>query len=219
MPIARSRPAPRQAFLLAGAALATLAGLHLLPGSAGVDPVRDLMSEYPVRTAEAGVAYTFALLGANAAVVLLGIHWTRDGLLRSRPVAATFLATWCLSLLGLTVFLKDPVGGPGTWYGTVHLVCTVANFVSLPALCALLWWQHRRESRWHGHATTAGVVAGLSLACMAPFTVALLTRGEPGSLTDAGLGLTERAVVILDVVAVVALTRWSRQVTEQCGTG
>ncbi len=212
MEIASSRPAPKQAFFLAGAAIVTLVGLHLLPGSAGVDPVRDLMSEYPVRTAEAGVAYTLALLGANAAVVLLGVHWVRDGLLRSRPVEATLLAVWCVSLLGLTVFLKDPAGGPGTWFGTVHMVCTVANFVSLPALCALLWWRHRGEPRWRGHATMAGVVAGLTMACVVPFALVLLTRGESGSLTDAALGLAERGVVLLDVVAITALARWSHSI-------
>jgi hypothetical protein len=205
-----SRPLPQWSLYLAVAAVITLIGVHALPGSGGVDPVRDLMSEYPVRTAEPGVAYTLALLGANLAVVLLGTHWARDGLLRSRPVAATLLALWCLSLLGLTVFLKDPAGGPGTWYGTVHMVCTVVNFVSLPALCTLLWWQHRDEPRWRSHARTVGVVAGLTIACVVPFAVVLLTDPGPGSLSDSALGLVERCVVVLDVAALAALARWSR---------
>jgi hypothetical protein len=171
------------------------------------------MSEYPVRTALPGVAYTLALLGANLAVVLLGAHWVRDGLLRSRPVATTLLALWCLSLLGLTIFLKDPAGGPGTWFGTVHMLCTVVNFVSLPALCALLWWRHRGETRWRSHARTVGVVAGLTMACVVPFAVVLLAGSGPGALTDSALGLVERSVVILDVVAIAALARWSRMST------
>jgi hypothetical protein len=210
MEITSPRPHPRQALYLAGAALATLIGVHMLPGSGGVDPVRDLMSEYPVRTAEPGVAYTLALLGANLAVVLLGAHWVRDGLLRSRPVATTLLALWCLSLLGLTIFLKDPVGGPGTWFGTVHMLCTVVNFVSLPALCALLWWGHRGESRWRSHARTVGVVAGLTMVCVVPFAAVLLADSGPGSLSESALGLVERGVVVLDVVAIAALARWSR---------
>ncbi|MFI9488458.1 DUF998 domain-containing protein [Promicromonospora sp. NPDC052451] len=204
------RPLPRQALYLATAALATLIGVHMLPGSGGVDPVRDLMSEYPVRTAEPGVAYTLALLGANLAVVLLGAHWVRDGLLRSRPVATTLLGLWCLSLLGLTVVLKDPVGGPGTWYGTVHMVCTVVNFVSLPALCGLLWWRHRGDPRWRSHARAVGVVAGLTMACVVPFALVLLADSGPGALSDSALGLVERCVVVLDVVAIAALARWSR---------
>ena len=210
MEIRTSRPLPRPALYLAGAALLTLVCVHVAPGSGGVHPVRDLMSEYPVRTVEAGVAYTLALLGANVAVVLLGAHWVRDGLMRSRPVATTLLALWCVSLLGLTVFLKDPVGSSATWYGTVHLVCTVVNFVSLPALCALLWWRHRGDSRWRTHATTVGVVAGLVLACVVPFAVVLPARSEPGALSDGALGLVERCVVVLDVVAIAALARWSR---------
>lgn len=210
MEIRTSRPLLRLSFFLAGAALLTLVGVHVLPGSGGVDPVRELMSEYPVRTAEPGVAYTLALLGANLAVVLLGAHWVREGLLRSRPVATTLLVLWCASLLGLTLFLKDPVGGPSTWYGTVHMLCTVVNFVSLPALCTLLWWRHRGESRWRSHATAVGVVAGLTVACVVPFAVVLLGSSGPGSLTDAALGLVERGVVVLDVAAIVALARWSR---------
>jgi hypothetical protein len=177
------------------------------------------MSEYPVRTAAPGVAYTLALLGANLAVVLLGAHWARDGLLRSRPVATTLLALWCLSLLGLTIFLKDPLGGPSTWYGTVHMLCTVVNFVSLPALCALLWWRHRGESRWRSHARNVGVVAGLTMACVVPFAVVLLADAGPGSLSDSALGLVERCVVILDVVAIAALARWSNASTLVAVTG
>lgn len=209
MEIRSSRPLVRLSFYLAGAALLTLVGLHALPGSGGVDPVRELMSEYPVRTAEPGVAYTLALLGANVAVVLLGAHWVREGLLRSRPIATTLLALWCGSLLGLTLFLKDPVGGPSTWFGTVHMLCTVVNFISMPALCTLLWWRHRGEPRWRSHATAAGVVAVLTIACVVPFAVVLLGSSEPGSLTNAALGLVERAVVVLDIVAIVALARWS----------
>ena len=210
MELTPRRPVPRQPLYLAGAAIVMLIGVHVIPGSGGVDPVRDLMSEYPVRTVEAGVAYTFALFGANLAVVQLGVHWVRDGLLRSRPLAATLLALWCASLLGLTVFLKDPVGGEPTWYGAVHLVCTVVNFVSLPALCGLLWWRHRAQPRWQAHATTLGVLAGLTLACVVPFAAVLLTATAPGALSGAALGLVERIVVLLDIAAIVVLAHWSR---------
>jgi hypothetical protein len=40
-----------------------------------------------------------------------------------------------------------------------------------------------------------------------PFAVVLLTDPGPGALSDSALGLVERCVVILDVVA---LARWSR---------
>ncbi|MFC8797621.1 hypothetical protein ACFT2C_07790 [Promicromonospora sp. NPDC057138] len=47
-------------------------------------------------------------------------------------------------------------------------------------------------------------------ACVVPFAVVLLADGGPGSLTDSALGLVERCVVILDVMAIGVLARWSR---------
>lgn len=202
-----TEPYPKQALYLAAPALAALVGVHLLPDAGGVDPVRELMSEYPVRS-DVGALYTLALLVANVAVMILGVHWVRHGILRSRPGAAVLLAAWCLSLLGLTVFLKDPAGSHGTLAGAVHMVCTVVNFAAMPALCALLWWQHRRDARWRAPATAVGVVAVLTAACVVPFAV-VLASGEPGALSSASLGLVERVVVGLDVVAVVVLAGWS----------
>src|SRR5690606_39532737 len=69
-----TEPYPKQALYLAAPALAALVGVHLLPDAGGVDPIRELMSEYPVRS-DVGTLYTLALLVANVAVMILGVHW------------------------------------------------------------------------------------------------------------------------------------------------
>ncbi|WP_179118264.1 DUF998 domain-containing protein [Saccharothrix sp. ALI-22-I] len=209
MGIDRPRELPWQELVLGGTAVAVLLGLHLLPDSGGVDPVYELLSEYPLRSVVVGVPYTLALLSANTAVVLLGVAMVRQGLLRGW-LTTTLLAVWCLSLLGLTVFLKDPVGSAGTWYGTAHKLCTVANFVSLPALCALLWRRFRTVSGWRGNARRVGVLAALSMVCAVPFAAAFLRYGGQLRATGTVLGLIERCIVVLDIATIVTLAAWSR---------
>jgi hypothetical protein len=186
-----------------------LLALHCLPRSGGVDPVHELLSEYPLRSAGVGVPYAVALLSANVATVLRGVDMVRHGLLRGW-LATTLLAMWCVSLLGLTVFLKDPVGSDGTWYGTVHKLSTVTNFACLPALCALLWWRFRTMARWRGNARAVGALAGLSIACAVPFASAFLLHGGDVRVTGTALGLVERGIVAIDIAIIATMTRWSR---------
>lgn len=195
--------------VLGGIAVVVLLALHCLPGSGGVDPVYELMSEYPLRSSGVGVPYTIALLSANAATVLMGVTMVRHGLLRGRLPTA-LLAVWCVSLLGLTVFLKDPVGSDGTWYGTVHKLFTVANFASLPTLCVLLWWRFRAVAGWRKKARTVGVLGAASIICAVPFAAAFLLKSGEVRATGTALGLVERVIVVIDIAVIVTLVVWSR---------
>ncbi|WP_433383772.1 DUF998 domain-containing protein [Actinoplanes sp. CA-142083] len=194
--------------VLGGIAVVVLLALHCLPDAGGVDPVRETLSEYPVRSAGLGVLFVLALLCANAATALLGAGMARRGLLRVGAETA-LLVIWCVSLLGLTVFLKDPLGAAGTWYGEVHKACATINFVSLPALGALLWWRFRRAARWRAFAVTAGLLAAASLACATPFAAAFLLHDGSGAA-----GLVERGVVALDVALIATLAAWSRAMAD-----
>jgi hypothetical protein len=205
----RLRRGRRRQLALGGTAVVLLLVLHCLPRSGGVDPVHELLSEYQLRSVDVGVPYALALLSANAATVQLGVAMVRHGLLRGW-LATALLAIWCVSLLGLTVFLKDPIGSHGTWYGTVHKLCTVTNFVSLPALCALLWWRFRTVARWRGKARTVGALAAFSLVCAVPFAAAFLLHTGGIRATGTALGLVERGIVAIDIAMIATLTGWSR---------
>jgi hypothetical protein len=193
-----------KSLVLGGGAILVLLALHLLPGCGGVDPVRETLSEYPLRSVAIGVPYVFALLSANVATILVGVTMARRGLLRG-VVATALLAAWSVGLLGLTVFLKDPLGSHGTWYGEVHKYCATANFASLPVLGLLLWWRFRSVPRWRRHARTAGVLAAAGLAFAAPFASAFLLHG-----TVEALGLVERAVVVIHIALIATMAAWSR---------
>ena len=200
---------PRWQLLPGAAAVVLLLALHCLPRAGGVDPVHDLLSEYPLRSVGVGVLYAVALLNADLAAGLLGIAMVRRGLLRGWLELA-LLVVWCVSLLGLTVFLKDPAGSAGTWYGAVHEFCTVANFASLPALCALLCWRFRTTPRWHRFTRTVGALAAVSIACVVPFAVAFLLDRDGLRAHDTALGLVERGIVAIDVAVLATMTLWSR---------
>src|SRR5262245_3786767 len=103
---------PMAGALLGGLGVATLLVLHLLPRFGGVDPVHELVSEYPLGAYAIGVPYALALLSMTAAAVLLSFAMVRHGLVRGMSVRVV-LVVWCASLLGLTVFLKGPPGTPG----------------------------------------------------------------------------------------------------------
>ncbi|MGI5182725.1 DUF998 domain-containing protein [Dactylosporangium sp. CA-152071] len=207
----------RRQLVLGATAVGVLVVLHCLPGSGGVDPVHETLSEYPLRSVDVGLPYAIALLSANAATALLGAAMVRQGVLRGRLVTA-LLVIWCASLLGLTVFLKDPLGSDGTWYGTVHKLCAAVNFASLPALCGLLWWRFRRSRRWRAYARTVGVLAAATALCTAPFAAAFLLHGGHVAATGTALGLVERAVVALDAAMIATLAVWSRAMPAPPGT-
>lgn len=188
--------------------VATLVGLHCLPAFGGVDPVDDMLSEYPLQATGIGVAFAVALLLANLAVAATGLALTRGGLLRGGPERAA-LVVWCLGLLGLTVFLKDPTGVSGTPFGMLHRLCTTANFAAMPALCGLLWWRFR-ATPWARPARVVGGLGVAGLLCATPFVFGFLLRSGHDRFAGLAAGLFERGVVVLDVLVVVTLVWWGR---------
>ncbi|WP_239136389.1 DUF998 domain-containing protein [Dactylosporangium siamense] len=205
---------PDKTLLLGGSAVVVLVGLHCLPGHGGVNPVHGWLSEYPLRSVEVGAPYALALLSGNLATVRSGIAMARHGLLRGWPAKA-LLGAWCTSLLALTVFLKDPAGSAGTWYGEVHKLATMANFACLPALCALLWWRFRTAPPWRRNARTVGVLAALHVACAVPFAAAFLVHSNDAGVAGEALGLIERGIVAIDIWTIATLTRWSRAMQDR----
>jgi len=200
------------AAVLGGFGILTLLVLHLLPGAGGVDPVNQLLSEYPVRPDVAvGVPYVLALLCANAAAALVGRAMARSGLLRGRLTKGLF-ALSCVSLLGLTVFLKDPIGAQTTWYGIVHQVCTVLTCVSQLVLACVLWWRYRADSQWRRYARAVGWFAALTSVTLIPFVVAFTTRSGADRFAGLAIGLFERSMFVVLIAMTAVLAYWARAI-------
>lgn len=197
---------------LGGFGIVTLVGLHLLPGAGGVDPVNQLLSEYPLRSPFVGVPYVLALLSANTAAALVGNLLARSGLLRG-PLAVSLFWISLASLLGLTIFLKDPVGSQQTWFGAAHQVCTVLTCTSQLALACVLWWRYRADPLWRGWARTTGALAALVSVTLIPFVIAFTTRSGTDRFAGMAIGLVERSMFVLLLVMAVVLALWAQAMT------
>jgi hypothetical protein len=212
LPGGRTVGAVQAAAALSGIGIATLVALHLLPRSGGVDPVYQLLSEYPLQDRGIGVAYVLALLSANAAAALAGMVMARSGLLRDRTTTALF-AISCASLLGLIVFLKDPAGATATWSGNVHQVCTILTCVSQYLLAVVLWWRYRADPLWNGRARTVGVLAAAESVALIPFVYVFATRSGTDKFAGMAIGLVERYMFVVILVMMIVLTSWAKAMT------
>jgi hypothetical protein len=212
LPAGRTVGTVQAAAALGAIGIATLVGLHFLPGSGGVDPVYQLLSEYPLQDIGVGVAFVVALLSANAAAALAGMVMARSGLLRDRTTTALFVIS-CASLLGLTVFLKDPAGATATWSGTLHQVCTIVTCVSQYLLAVVLWWRYRADPLWNGRARAVGVLAVAESVALIPFVVVFATRSGTDKFAGMAIGLVERYMFVVILVMMVVLTSWAKAMT------
>jgi len=194
-----ARPAPRVAGRLGrilGLAAATLALvlfglLHVLVSR--LSPVTDTISDYALAP-DGWIFDTAVLVLAASSVCLLGpLLWRRPAAV---PLATACYAGWCLGLVILTVFPRDPVGAPNTMTGEIHKWASVIALLSLP-LGALLTARRRRGPG----ARVVAVTATVCLVALVPFVSAYLAS----SPLKPYLGLIERAVALGEVVLLLLL--------------
>ncbi|MFD2762626.1 DUF998 domain-containing protein [Micromonospora eburnea] len=178
---------------LAAAALAMVlfALLHVLVRR--LSPVADTISDYALAP-DGWIFDTAVLVLAAGSVCLLGpLLWRRQ---TAVPPATACYAGWCLGLVILTVFPRDPVGAPNTMTGEIHKWASVIALLGLP-LGALLTARRRCGP---GVRVVAGT-ATFCLVALVPFVSAYLTS----SPLKAYLGLIERAVALGEVVLLLLL--------------
>ncbi|ASW55828.1 hypothetical protein CIK06_19110 [Plantactinospora sp. KBS50] len=116
--------------------------------------------------------------------------------------AAALFGCWCLGLVVLTMFPRDPVGMPVSSTGLVHQWASVGALLGLP-LGALVTAARRRGAGTR----IVAAVAGACLAALVPFVVAYLA----GSPLRPYVGLLERLVVVAEIVLLVLLGTLLRQ--------
>ncbi|OKI63995.1 DUF998 domain-containing protein [Micromonospora sp. CB01531] len=171
-------------------ALVLFALLHVL--ATRLSPVTDTISDYAL-SPDGWIFDTAALVLAGGSVCLLGPLLRRQAAV---PLATACYACWCLGLVVLTVFPRDPVGAPTTVTGEIHKWASVTALLSLP-LGALLTARRRCGPG-------ARVVAMTAVACLValvPFVSAYLAS----SPLKPYLGLIERAVALGEVILLLLL--------------
>ncbi|GAB3809695.1 DUF998 domain-containing protein [Micromonospora zhanjiangensis] len=171
-----------------GLSLVLLTVLHVV--GADIDPVSGTLSDYALRSYGwiFDVGTTVLAVGS---VTLLG-----PALLRrvTVPVEAICFGCWCLGLVVLTVFPRDPVGVPVSLVGEIHRFAAVATLVGLP-LGALLTAARRPRHMLRVPARAVTVGALVCLAALVPFVISYLT----GSPLKPYVGLIERLVSVGEI--------------------
>lgn len=171
-----------------GLALVLLTVLHLIGGD--IDPVSGTLSDYALKSY--GWIFDVAtLVLAVGSASLLGPVLVRRAWV---SIAALCFGCWCLGLVLLTIFPRDPVGVPISAGGEVHRFAAVATLVGLP-LGALLTCAGRPRAMLRLPARPVTVAALACLALLVPFVVAYLT----GSPLKPYVGLIERIVAVGEV--------------------
>ncbi len=190
-------------------AVVMIVGLHLLPGWGGVDPMTGMLSDYGVRPD--GWVFDTALdvLSVGSVAVLVKMAW--HGVVRGR---ATFMlmVSWCLCLIGIATFTKDPNTASETFRGSLHLWVTAAACVSLPVASMVIGWQHRRDPDWRRLAWTTQGLALISVPCFLPFVVSFfIIRLTHSAGLHVPTGLVERVMGGLDIALIVVLAVWAHR--------
>ncbi|MFB9239201.1 DUF998 domain-containing protein [Plantactinospora siamensis] len=193
----------------AGVTLLLFALLHVLV--ARLSPVSDTISDYALSSArwifDAGV-----LALAAASIALLGpllrsgagtaYRWIGDPAGAYRWIAGTAAAgacfgCWCLGLVVLTAFPRDPIGMPDTVTGQIHQWASVVALLGLPLGALSTALRHRGT----GAARVVAATAAGCLVALVPFVIAYLA----GSPLRPYVGLLERLVAVTEIVLLVLL--------------
>ena len=126
--------------------------LHLLPGWGGVNPITGMLSDYGVRPD--GWVFDTALdvMSIGSALLLIKMAW--HGVLRGR-LSWILMVGWCVCLVGIASFTKDPNTADQTFRGALHLYSTAAACFCLPVAGLVLGRRHRSHPEWRRFALTS----------------------------------------------------------------
>jgi hypothetical protein len=201
-------------------ALAGLAGVGLAVVLVGllhvvapeVDPVGRTISEYALGGHRP--LFDVGVLGLSAGSVLVLAAAVRARLLHRWSVPAVLVAVWAVALVAVVVFEKTNWAVGPSVSGYIHRYASLAAFASLPVAAVVIGLRRRADApylavwlRW------SGTLALLLLAAIVVGVVIRVTTGAP-VWQYLPLGLTERALALVEVSIVVVLGTW----TQRAGT-
>lgn len=199
-------------FALGAVALAAamLIGLHLLPGWGGVNPITGMLSDYGVRPLGWVFDVALDILSVGSIAVVVKMAW--HGVLRGRA-SFVLMVSWCICLVGIATFTKDPDTAAQTARGTLHLWVTSAACGSLPFGSMVIGWQHRRDPHWRRWAWTSQGLALISVPCFLPFVVSffVIRMAHVTGPSRLPTGLVERLMGGVDIAIIVVLALWAHR--------
>jgi Protein of unknown function (DUF998) len=193
-----------------GTAVLMLVVLHLLPGWGGVNPMTGMLSDYGDRPDGWVFDTALDIMSIGSVAVLVKMAW--HGVLRGRAPWALMIS-WCVCLVGIAMFTKDPNTAANTTVGSVHLWFTAAACVSLPVASMVIGWQHRNDPDWRRLAWTTQGLSLMSVPCFLPFVISffIIRMTHSAGLHAIPTGLIERLMCGVDVAILVVLALWAHR--------
>lgn len=192
-----------------GIAVALLLVLHLDRRAAPLDPVNAMLSDYALVPGRWMWDLALVLTSLGSALLLVALY--RRGLL-ANPALVAAKALWCVSLVTVAVFAKDPQGGAITITGKIHLYAAAVTCLSLPVVGWALGRRHRDDPRWRRFAAWSRRLALAAipfyLPFIVPFAVNVLLGGH---LPTVATGLVERMMMVLEFALLALLGVWAHR--------
>ncbi|HKN54288.1 MAG TPA: DUF998 domain-containing protein [Amycolatopsis sp.] len=181
--------------------------LHLDRRWAPINPVSSMLSDYALCPGWWMWAGALVLTSAGSAALLVALH--RRGVLPGRRVLVA-LGIWCVSLLAVAIFTKDPQGGAVTATGKVHLYAAAVSCLSLPLAGWILGHQHRAHPAWGRFAAWSRRLSLGAIPFYLPFIIPFAVNVVfGGHLPTVGTGLVERLMLALEIGLLVLLGVWA----------
>ncbi|MGW4525328.1 DUF998 domain-containing protein [Amycolatopsis sp. NPDC004378] len=210
-----ARPRLRARLLVPGAlttlatAMVLLVVLHLDRRLAPLDPVSSMLSDYALSPGRWMWDVALVLTSTGSALLLVALY--RRGLL-ANPALVGAKVLWCVSLLAVALFAKDPQGGAITATGKIHLYASAVTCLSLPVVGWALGRRHRDDPRWRRFATWSRRLALAAIPFYLPFIVPFAVNVVLGGhLPTIATGLVERLMMVLEIALLVVLGRWAHR--------
>jgi 4-amino-4-deoxy-L-arabinose transferase-like glycosyltransferase len=151
-------------------------------------------------------------VGSVAVLIKMALH----GVVRGRATFALMVG-WCVCLVGIATFTKDPNTATETLRGAIHLYATAAACFCLPIASLFIGWQHRRDPEWRRWAWASQILALVSVPCFLPFVVSffIIRMSHSPGLNAVPTGLVERLMGGLDIVILVVLALWAHRASSR----
>ncbi|WP_285478052.1 DUF998 domain-containing protein [Amycolatopsis sp. NBRC 101858] len=202
--------------LLVPGALATLATamgllvvLHLDRSLAPLDPVSSMLSDYALSPGRLLWDGALVLTSTGSALLLVALY--RRGLL-ANPMLVGTKVLWCVSLVAVAIFAKDPQGGAITVTGKIHLYASAVTCLSLPVVGWALGRRHRDDPRWRRFARWSRRLALAAIPFYLPFIVPFAVNVVLGGhLPTVATGLVERLMMVLEIALLAVLGHWAHR--------
>jgi hypothetical protein len=189
-----------------------LSVLHLSSHWGGINPFTTMLSDYALTPGWWIWDLMLVMTSLGSVILLWGMM--RHEILAGR-VTLSCMTIWCLSVLFVAIFTKDPQGGAVSPTGKIHLYATVLSCASLPLVGVVLGRRHGTHAEWHRFAVWARRLAWCSVPFFVPFILPFAASVLMGSARFPKLptGLFERLMALLDLCLLIVLGLWLRHVT------